>query len=57
MCGHTANECDTIKTLVKQAQTKNAKQSKEKKYTKHEINILVEKKIKECTQEKEEKVY
>ena len=40
--GHSANECITIKTLVKQAKLKKAKHSKERKYTKHEVDILVE---------------
>ena len=42
-CRHSTNECTLVKTLVQKEQKKKQKASKERKYTKHEINILVKK--------------
>ena len=45
-CGHTTDKFITLKTLIKQAKLKRTKQNKkEKKYTKQEVSILVENKV------------
>ena len=50
MYGHSTNECTIITNLIKQAKLKKAKQSTDKKYTKYEVNILVEKNDAKCFQ-------
>lgn len=51
-CGHTTNECTLVKTLVQKEKLKKFKANKERKYTKHEVNVLVEKKLKRAMQKK-----
>ena len=47
MCGHTTDECTTLKALVKQAkQKKGSHFQKKKRFTKHEVNIMVQKQVK-----------
>ena len=42
-CGHTTEECTTLKALVKQAKQKKGKHfQKKKRFTKHEVNIMVQ---------------
>ena len=45
-CRHSTNECTLIRVLVQKEKFKKKKQIKERKYAKHEVNILVEKKMK-----------
>ena len=46
-CGHTTDECTTSKALVKQAKQKKGNHfQKKKKCTKHEVNIKVQKQVK-----------
>ena len=45
-CRHHSNKCAYIKFLVKKEKPKKQKASKERKYNKHEVNILVERKMK-----------
>ena len=41
-CGHTTDQCTTLKALVKQAKQKKSKHfDKKKRLTKHEINVIV----------------
>ena len=43
-CGHTTDECTTLKALVKQRKQKKEKNfEKKKRFTKHEVNIIVKK--------------
>ena len=48
MCGHTTNECTLAKTLVQKKKLRKYKANKERKYTKHEVNVLVERKVKKA---------
>ena len=49
MCGHTTDECTTLKALVKQAkQKKGSHFQKKKRFTKHEVNIMVQKQVKKA---------
>ena len=46
-CGHTMDECTTQKTLAKQAKQKKEKHfEKKKRFTKHEVNVMVQKSLK-----------
>ena len=47
-CGHSTNECTLVKPLVHKEKMKKQKSSKERKYTKHEVNILVERNMKKA---------
>ena len=47
MCGHTTNECTLVKALVQKEKIKKLKASYKWKCTKQEVNILVEKKMKQ----------
>ena len=51
-CGHTTNECTLVKTLVQKEKLKKFKATKDRKYTKHEVNVLVEKKLKKAMRKK-----
>ena len=49
MCGHTTDQCTTLKALVKQAkQKKNNHFDKKKRFTKHEVNVMVQKEVKKA---------
>ena len=48
MCGHTTDECTTLKALVKQAKQKKGNFQKKKRFTKHEVNIMVQKQVKKA---------
>ena len=49
MCGHTTDECTTLKALVKQAkQKKGSHFQKKKRFTKHKVNIMVQKQVKKA---------
>ena len=53
-CGHTTDKCTTLKTLIKQANLKRTKQNKQKKkYTKKEVSILLENKVRKEAKRKE----
>ena len=45
MCGHTSDKCVTLKTPIKQAKLKKDEYNKEKSYSEHKIDILVENKV------------
>ena len=46
-CGHITDACTTLKVLGKQSKQKKGKNFKKKKwFTKHEVNIMVEKQVK-----------
>ena len=51
-CGHTTNECTLVKTLVQREKLKKIKANKKKKCTKHEVNVLVERKVKKAMKKK-----
>ena len=52
-CGHTVDQCTTLKALVKQAKQKNSKHfGKKKKFTKHVVNVSVQKNKKALKQKK-----
>ena len=56
MCGHTTDECTTLKTLVKQAKQKKGKHfEKKKRFIKHEVNIIVQKQAKNALKQKKKK--
>ena len=56
MCGHTTDECTTLKALVKQAKQKKGKHfQKKKRFTKHEVNIMVQKEVKKAMKKKKKK--
>ena len=48
MCGHSTNKCTLVKALVQKDKLKKQKANKERKYTKHEVDILLEKKMKKA---------
>ena len=53
MCRHTTNKCTMLIALVKQAKQKKGKHyQKKKRYTKHELNIMVQKQIKKALEKK-----
>ena len=60
-CGHTTDQCTALKELVKNNKKKRSKYDKksnkksEKTYTRHEVNALVEKKIKKALHGKKKK--
>ena len=60
-CGHTTDQCSALKELLKNNKKKRSKYDKksnrksEKTYTRHEVNALVEKKIKKALHGKKKK--
>ena len=60
-CGHTTDQCTALKELVKNKKKNRSKYDKksnrksEKTYTRHEVNALVEKKIKKALHGKKKK--
>ena len=44
-CGHSTLKCTLVKSLVEKEKLKKQRSSKERQYTKHRVNILVEKKM------------
>ena len=55
-CGHTTDKCTTLKALVKQAKQKRSKHfDKKKRFTKHEVNIMVQKQVKRAMKQKKKK--
>ena len=56
MCGHTTDECTTLKALVKQAKQKKGNHfQKKKRFTKHEVNIMVQKQVKKALKQNKKK--
>ena len=54
--GHTTVECTILKALLKQAKQKKEKYFDEKKrFTKHEVNIMVQKEVKQAMKKKKKK--
>ena len=52
-CGHTTDQCTTLKALVKHAKQIRSKLFDEKKrFTKHEVNAMVQKQVKKAYQQK-----
>ena len=52
-CGHTTDECSTLKALVKKAKQKQGKHfQKKKRFTKHEVNVMVQKQVKRVMKKK-----
>ena len=45
-CGHNTTKCTLVKSLVQKEKLKKQKASKERKYIKHDVNILVERTMK-----------
>ena len=45
-CGHTTDQCSTLMALVKQAKQKRSKYFD--KFTKHEVNFMVQKQVKKA---------
>jgi len=55
-CGHTTDECTTLKALVKQAkQKKGSHFQKKKRFTKHEVNIMVQKQVRKAMKKSKKK--
>ena len=54
-CGHTTDECTTLKVLVKQAKQKKGKHFQKKRFTKYEVNIMVQKQVKKAMKQKKKK--
>ena len=53
MCGHTMDECKMLKIQYRQAKQKESKHfEKEKKYTKHEVDVEVGKKVNKVLKKK-----
>ena len=48
-CGHTLDECTTLKALIKQSKQKKGKHFHKKSYTKDEVKIMVQKQVKKAT--------
>ena len=50
-CSHSTDECTTLKVLIKKAKSNKSKENRkggEKTYTKNEVNVLIEKKLKKA---------
>ena len=48
-CGYYTDECTTLKALVKQVSQKKGKHfQKKKRFTKYEVNIMVQKQVKKA---------
>ena len=57
MGGHTAEERMTHMALSTQSKQKKSEQfKKEKKYTKNEVNVMIEKKVKKAIKQKKESI-
>ena len=55
-CGHTKDQCTTLKALVKLAKQKKSKHfDKMKRFTKHEINVMVQKQVKKALKQEKRK--
>ena len=55
-CGHTTDQCATLKALVKQAKQRKSKHfDKKKRSTKHEVNVMVQKQVKNALKQKKRK--
>ena len=52
-CGHSTNKFTLVQTLVQNEKLKKQKVIKERKYTKHEVNILVERKVKKALKKRQ----
>ena len=53
MCRYTTDQCTTLKALIKQAKQKKSKYfNNKKRFTKHEINIMVQKQVKKALKQK-----
>ena len=55
ICGHTTNESMLLKFLVQKEKLIKFKANKKRKYTKHEVNVLVERKVKKAMKKKKKK--
>ena len=56
ICGHTTDQCTTFNALVKQAKQKKSKHfDKQKKFTKHEVSVMVQKQVKKALKQKKRK--
>ena len=53
MCGHNTNKCTLVRAFVQKEKLKKKKTSKERKYTKLEVSILVENKMKKALKKRE----
>ena len=55
-CGHSTDQCTTLKALVKQTKEKKSKYfQKKKRLTKHEVNVMVQKQVKKALKQKKRK--
>ena len=55
-CGHTTDQCTTLKALVKQVKEKRSKHfNKKKRFTKREVNTMVLKHLKKALKQKKRK--
>ena len=55
-CGHAADQCTTLKAIVKQAKQKKCKYfDKKKRFTKHEVNVMGQKQVKKALKQKKRK--
>ena len=51
--GHTTDECTTLKAVITKAKQKKGKPLEKKtRYTKHEVNIMVQKQVKKAIKKK-----
>ena len=56
-CGHTTDQCTTLKALVKQAKQKKSRHfDKKKSFTKHEVKVMVQKQVKKALKKKKRKL-
>ena len=57
-CGHTVDQCITLKALVKQAKQKKSKHfDKKKRFTKYEVNDMLQKHVEKALKQKKKEVY
>ena len=55
-CGHNTDQCTTPMALAKQEKQKKSKHfDKKKRFTKHEVNIMVQKQVKRALKQKKRK--
>ena len=56
-CGHTTDECTTLKALFNQVKQKKGKHFEKKKFTKHEVKIMVQKQMKTDMKKKKKEAF
>ena len=53
-CGHTTKKCTALETLIKQTKQKRSNNfKKQTKYTRQEVNVMVERKAKKTREKRE----